>query len=496
MRLILVDALNLIWRYVYTFDRPDKAVGHAIANILQVSKDQKADGIIIVWDGGSDRRKSFYPAYKLKDEEALFKAGAPADISEVSVLEGSTIEITQSPAEVQRQDELERTSKNFEELCLKLKNSFDYCGLVQIMFPGEEADDVIYTMVKSNMFGDCDFTICSNDKDYFALLDERVMLWRWDKYYQLKNFLDEWEILPGDWVKLRSLMGDPSDNVPGVKGIGPKKAQGIIKQGKYEEFVKAHKEKVELYLKVLEPALLDCELFAPYSTFGVFDRHRAWQMFEFCKAGVQWVDYLMELNRSSTMRSWKIGALGSDMSFCTACDLRKKAQQVVVYRGELDADILVVGEGPGEEEDASGKPFCGRAGNVLDRWLETLGITNKVLISNVAWCRPSDDNGRNRAPSTKEAAFCAHLGIEPLIKRLLPKLIISLGESASTFISGKKTKVIMSKEHGYGMIEQYGYPIVLWILYHPASTFYSNKTEGVISEELGKLKEFIKKEGL
>src|SRR6202008_3238080 len=75
------------------------------------------------------------------------------------------------------------------------------------------------------------------------------------------------------------------------------------------------------------------------------------------------------------------------------CPLRfdGAARQAVVYRGRVDAPLMVIGEGPGADEDAQGKPFVGRAGQLLDRMLAAAGLTDRVFITNTVFWRPPGD---------------------------------------------------------------------------------------------------------
>jgi uracil-DNA glycosylase family 4 len=116
---------------------------------------------------------------------------------------------------------------------------------------------------------------------------------------------------------------------------------------------------------------------------------------------------------------------------CRLCPLRDSCKQVVFGSGPPDADIMLVGEGPGQSEDEMGIPFVGRAGQLLDRILEAAGITrSKVYITNVVKCRPPG----NRLPNPNEIAICRGY-LEAQIRLTQPKLIICLGALATQSIS-------------------------------------------------------------
>ena len=112
---------------------------------------------------------------------------------------------------------------------------------------------------------------------------------------------------------------------------------------------------------------------------------------------------------------------------CADCELRKGAKRVVFGEGNPQARILMVGEGPGQNEDNTGKPFVGRAGQLLDSVLQTVGLSrNDVFITNIVKCRPPG----NRLPSPVEVAACLpHLQAQ--IRIIRPKIIVLLGALAS-----------------------------------------------------------------
>src|SRR5438045_2059688 len=98
----------------------------------------------------------------------------------------------------------------------------------------------------------------------------------------------------------------------------------------------------------------------------------------------------------------KVEALRRDASDCTACPLSVTRTNVVFGEGNPNTPLVIVGEGPGETEDATGRPFVGRAGQLLDDCLRECGMTRKhVFITNVVRCRPTMVEGgrvKNRAP--------------------------------------------------------------------------------------------------
>ena len=127
--------------------------------------------------------------------------------------------------------------------------------------------------------------------------------------------------------------------------------------------------------------------------------------------------------------------LAASCGQCQRCELAASRQQVVVGRGNPAARLLLIGEAPGAEEDASGQPFVGRAGRLLEQLLAAAGLDSKrdLYISNVIKCRPPG----NRKPSRAEIAACLPW-LEQQIARQRPALIGLLGATALEALLGLK----------------------------------------------------------
>lgn len=119
------------------------------------------------------------------------------------------------------------------------------------------------------------------------------------------------------------------------------------------------------------------------------------------------------------------------------CPLRFEgaATKAVVYRGDPTAPLMVIGEGPGAEEDARGEPFVGRAGKLLDRMLAAAGLSDRVLITNTVFWRPPG----NRTPTPAEQAICAPF-LERLIQLVQPRMLLLAG--------GASAKSVLQREEG------------------------------------------------
>jgi uracil-DNA glycosylase len=121
------------------------------------------------------------------------------------------------------------------------------------------------------------------------------------------------------------------------------------------------------------------------------------------------------------------------------CALKKEARTTVVFDGARTADILVIGEAPGKEEDAAGKPFVGPAGQLLDRMFAEIGLSRQsnMLITNVIYWRPPG----NRAPDPMELALCRPF-LDRTIQLVAPKAVLLIGGVAGQAMLASKDGVM------------------------------------------------------
>ena len=122
-----------------------------------------------------------------------------------------------------------------------------------------------------------------------------------------------------------------------------------------------------------------------------------------------------------------LDALAAAVATFEGCPLRGMgARQSVFGRGDASAPILVIGEGPGADEDAQGLPFVGKAGQLLDRMFDAAGLTGKVFITNSVFWRPPG----NRTPTPQEQAICAPF-VERAFAIMKPKAVLLLGAASA-----------------------------------------------------------------
>lgn len=152
-------------------------------------------------------------------------------------------------------------------------------------------------------------------------------------------------------------------------------------------------------------------------------------------------------------------ALEAQVRTCTRCDLHRTRRQAVFGVGNRNADLMVIGEAPGAEEDRRGEPFVGRAGQLLNEMLTAIGLAREtVYIANVLKSRPP----QNRDPRPDEVAAC-----EPYLKRQIalvrPKIMLAVGRIAAQNLLKTDTRIgaLRGRVHDYA-----GTPLV--VTYHPA----------------------------
>lgn len=174
-------------------------------------------------------------------------------------------------------------------------------------------------------------------------------------------------------------------------------------------------------------------------------------------------------------------ALRAAVAGCQACSLSQSRTQTVFGAGNIEADWMIVGEAPGEQEDQQGEPFVGRAGELLDRMLEAVGLTRaeapatqQVFIANVLKCRPPT----NRNPQAQEVAQC-----EPYLLRQMalvqPRVVLAMGRFAVQALL--KSSEPLGKLRGRVHHVQ-GVPVI--VTYHPAYLLRSPTDKALAWDDL------------
>jgi DNA polymerase len=172
---------------------------------------------------------------------------------------------------------------------------------------------------------------------------------------------------------------------------------------------------------------------------------------------------------------WSI--LAGEVSNCTKCALHRSRRQTVFGVGRYDADLLVVGEAPGADEDRQGEPFVGRAGQLLNAMLAAIRLAREdVYIANILKCRPPN----NRDPKPEEAEACSPY-LERQIALIRPKVILAVGRIAAQWLLQSDRPIGRLR----GMVHRYGNEgIPLVASYHPAYLLRSPLAKAKAWEDL------------
>ena len=165
---------------------------------------------------------------------------------------------------------------------------------------------------------------------------------------------------------------------------------------------------------------------------------------------------------------------------CTRCGLARTRNNVVPGMGVMNPDVLVIGEGPGYDEDMQGLPFVGKAGVLLDRMLAAIGLDRKTncYIANIVKCRPPEN--RNPFPDEQTACFSF---LEAQIHILKPKMILCMGKIAIEKLTGQSVSI--NAQHGE-FFEYNGIPVMP--TYHPSALLRNEELKRPAWEDLKRFK--------
>ena len=176
-----------------------------------------------------------------------------------------------------------------------------------------------------------------------------------------------------------------------------------------------------------------------------------------------------------------LNIIAQEVSQCTKCELHYSRKKTVSGEGPEDAEIILIGEGPGFHENEQGKPFVGAAGKFLDELLESIHLgRSDVFITNVVKCRPPG----NRDPQPQELAAC-NTFLERQIEAINPKAIVTLGRfSMARFLPNAK----ISQVHGRAMTVN-GRIVVA--MYHPAAALHQPSLRSTIESDFAHIPDLI-----
>ena len=168
---------------------------------------------------------------------------------------------------------------------------------------------------------------------------------------------------------------------------------------------------------------------------------------------------------------------------CKKCRLHELRKNIVVGEGNPNAALMFIGEGPGEDEDNSGRPFVGRAGQLLTKIIEAMKLKREdVYIANIVKCRPPN----NRTPSEDEIISCAPYLMKQ-ISVLKPKIIVTLGAPSTCTLFNQKIKISAVRGQFYDWKDG----IKLMPTFHPAYLLRNPIDKKLVWEDMQKVMEFL-----
>lgn len=180
-----------------------------------------------------------------------------------------------------------------------------------------------------------------------------------------------------------------------------------------------------------------------------------------------------------------LAELAAEISVCPKCRLAETRTHTVPGAGTSSAQIMFVGEGPGEQEDLSGEPFVGKSGQLLTRELEKIGIfRDDIFITNIVKCRPP----QNRTPLTDEIAACNDW-LSAQIALIDPKFIVPVGGPSLQTLVSKTLRITKARSQVFRKDGILFIPIL-----HPSAALRAPETMKLFLEDLANLRGFLGRE--
>jgi DNA polymerase len=191
----------------------------------------------------------------------------------------------------------------------------------------------------------------------------------------------------------------------------------------------------------------------------------------------------------------QLEALAAKILNCKKCALYKTRRKAVPGEGNLQSQIMFVGEAPGYWEDDRGEPFVGAAGKFLDSLLAIAGLSREeVFICNVLKCRPPG----NREPAPNEIQACTPY-LDGQIKIIEPKFIVTLGNYSTAYIFSKASLSFAGITQVHGKTYEasvLGLSVTVFPTFHPAAALYNAKYKEELTNDFQKLKGELARKGV
>jgi len=186
------------------------------------------------------------------------------------------------------------------------------------------------------------------------------------------------------------------------------------------------------------------------------------------------------------MREALLDDIRARILICVKCPLHRSRTHAVPGEGSCDAEVMFVGEAPGQHEDAQGRPFVGAAGQLLNRMLEGIGLRRAdVFITNVVKCRPQG----NRDPNPGEVETCTEEYLFAQIALIEPKIVCALGRFAMGVLIDPHLSITAAHGTVYRKSGILHLPII-----HPAAVLHSERNRLLLEHDFQKLKAVLKGE--
>lgn len=179
----------------------------------------------------------------------------------------------------------------------------------------------------------------------------------------------------------------------------------------------------------------------------------------------------------------RLDELASEIRSCRRCPLGEGRTNAVPGVGALDPLVMIVGEGPGAQEDQQGLPFVGRAGQYLDKWLSAIGLDREtnVFIANIVKCRPPN----NRDPESTESGACRPY-LDEQIALVQPRMILTVGRISMRLLTGSEGRI--TRIHGT-FYSYKGIPLVP--TFHPSAVLRNQEYRRPVWEDLKKVRNWL-----
>jgi uracil-DNA glycosylase len=188
-------------------------------------------------------------------------------------------------------------------------------------------------------------------------------------------------------------------------------------------------------------------------------------------------------DRTPQERRRRLDELAEEIRQCSRCPLSLGRTNAVPGEGVLDPLVMIIGEGPGAQEDQEGSPFVGRAGQYLDKWLTAIGLSREenVFIANIVKCRPPN----NRDPNPEESDLCLPF-LQEQIALVRPRLILTVGRISTRILTGTSNGI--TRIHGTFYHYQ-GIPLVP--TFHPSGVLRNPAWRRPVWEDLKSVRNWL-----